>query len=197
MLNLHFWQNKAVLPFLLIVCLCSCNASPSEDIQNEPDTPASSSMDLLLEAYIKNEICAPAGQPIDVTLSFSNLTNNELRLGEQFIISKNRYGSGGNLIPFIRLNDKDVYSLQDNSMLDFPLPDIKSFIDIPPHDTYNVSVRFYFPSEILESRQTNQEIVITPSPGKYQIKLIYSQSSQVDGIWRGIVESNNFEVCIS
>lgn len=197
MINLQFVLNKVILTFFLMALFCSCNTIPSEDIQNESDTPISPSVDLLFEANVEKEICAPAGQPVDMILSFSNLTNNELKLGEQFIVSKNRYGSGGNLIPFIRLNDKDIYSLHDNSMLDFPFPDIKSSIDIPPHDTYNVSIQFYFPSEILESRQTNQEIVITPSPGKYQIKLIYSQSSQAFGVWHGFVESNNFEVCIS
>ena len=169
--------NKVILPLFLVVFLCSCKTNPSENVQNITDVPTSVSVDLLL--------------------FFSILTNNKIRLGEQFLISKNRFGSGGNIIPFIRLNDQDIYSLQDNSMLDFPLPDIKTFIEISPHETYNVSIQFYFPREILESRQTNQEIVITPSPGIYQITLVYSQSSQVFDIWSGSVESNNFEVCIS
>ena len=197
MMILHFMINKVILPLFLVVFLCSCKTNPSENVQNITDVPTSVSVDLLFEAKIENEKCNSAGQPIDVMLFFSNLTNNKIRLGEQFLISKNRFGSGGNIIPFIRLNDQDIYSLQDNSMLDFPLPDIKTFIEISPHETYNVSIQFYFPREILESRQTNQEIVITPSPGIYQITLVYSQSSQVFDIWSGSVESNNFEVCIS
>jgi len=151
---------------------------------------------ILFEAEANSTICQGFDVPFRVTLSFTNLTNNTIKFADQFKLADNRKGYGGNLIPTITLNGKDVYSAWENSMRDIPLPIIESYFEIPPRDTVSKEINFYFPEALLETWTSNSEVVATPSSGRYSIKFSYYQSKQPFVVWDGFLLSNQFEICL-
>lgn len=198
-MNLHSKLNKTTFSCLnlllaaLFLCSCGYKEAPNNEyISSEDNSPKT----ILFEVSVTNNECKDFQKPIDIILSFTNLNDEAIKMADQFLVAKNRHGSGGNIIPLITLHGENVYSLRDNSMMDTPLPEVTSYIEIPADGKFDKLIQYYFPAEILESRQSDQEVVVTPSPGTYSITFTYYQTKKEFSNWHGYVESNQLEICI-
>ncbi len=183
---------------LVLLLSSSCTSGEPTSTQVAPTFVYSPSPEnILFEVSIKDSSCKNTELPVELVLTFTNPNVEPLRLADQFILSKNRHGSGGNIIPTITLEEEDIYALLDNSMMDVPLPDVATYIEIPPHGTVSQSIQYFFPREILESGLSNQEVIITPSPGIYHVTFTYFQVDRDLDNWHGYVRSNQVEICIT
>jgi hypothetical protein len=210
----------------LLCCVCvfmsnSCQRNPSslDKAQSYEQTPISfvqptitadvnkmtptptdigkSSTDILFEAKVNNPSCNTVEEPFEVILSFTNLTTSPLRIADQFLIAKNRRGSGGNISPVITFNGQDIYNLWDNSMGDIPYPCPDTYFEIQPGETLNKTIKYSFPRELLEGWPSLQEIIVTPTPGSYSIRFGYIQVQRPFDSWHGFVKSNQVEICLT
>jgi hypothetical protein len=174
---------------IFLFLLFSCNNTPIED-----SPPYSSG--LALEVSIAENLCKDYKEPIDVVFMFTNNGAQVIRIPDLFLISHNRRASGGNIVAKIYYQNDDIYTLRDNSMMDVPWPNINTFIEIHPYETLKKIIQYKFPSDILESKEIENEVVVTPSPGIYRITFTYYQVETTYSNWQGYIESNAIEVCL-
>lgn len=191
-------KTKITLVILLAITSAFCQSCKYHEEYSDLSSTETASADFHDISFdVKTSgVCKNYQEPIELFLSFENLTDRTIKFADQFILSKNRFGAGGNIIPNLTLNGENIYSLRDNSMFDIPLPDVQDFVEIPPMGILRRSIQYFFPAEILESRQDNLEIIVTPTPGKYSISFTYYQWERGAGNWYGNIESNQIEICL-
>jgi hypothetical protein len=151
---------------------------------------------MLFEVIKKDTLCHSINEPFQLNLVFTNLTDINLNLANQFVIARGRHGNGGNIIPQMSLNGKEIYTIWDNSTLNIPLPTVDDYFTIAPSQVFDKIVNFYFPKDLLESLPVKQEIVVTPSPGKYMITFSFYHTDQSTQNWSGIIKSDPIEICL-
>lgn len=194
-LGIRIFKIFASTCMVLAPISCSHGTTLRDD-RDLTQSAISPQMSMLFEVSLRDKSCKNTSLPFEVILSFTNLENKTIKLADQFLLSKNRYGFGGNITPIITFNGEDIYTLQDNSMMDIPIPDVDNYIEITPYGVLTKPIQYYFPSEILNSKSNNQEILITPNSGIYLIKFIFVQIEQESGSWHGALQSNPLEICI-
>lgn len=146
---------------------------------------------------VKNN-CYNAGSVIEIKLEFRNLTANALNIVNNFTIASNRHGAGGNVIPFLFTEGKaDIYSLADARIADFFPAPVNDFITIPVDQEYTLVVNYRFPKYFIESLTSEAETILTPSPGSYFLRFIYSEYQRDIDTWYGFIGSNLEEICIA
>lgn len=136
--------------------------------------------------------CSRAGAAIPLRLVFQNFTDRIVRIRNDF----SPHLPNGNLTPIIAdgngivIRDSRQYMIVDS----FPPPPTPLFRELLPHDSFEISVDYSFPSLILPKDSGPS---ITPASGLYTVKFQYlSYGSGDDGIWNGVVESNTVELCV-
>jgi hypothetical protein len=152
---------------------------------------------LLLSIELGDDTCFKANKPIPIKLIFNNLTDKSLTMPADFSIAVNRKGAGGNLVPFITTaSGTNVLSLADHQLVDIFSTPSDIYREIPANKSIEFVVTFKFPQDLVisESAQTYQ--LATANPGKYFVRLVYSEYQRNDHSWHGLIGSNQLEICL-
>ncbi len=141
--------------------------------------------------------CVPVDQPIPIKLIFTNLTTEEIAIPADFSIAVNRRGDGGNLIPLLRdANGLNLLSLADYQLVDIFSTPSSMVSKIPSQKSYETTIDYYFPQELVASKSNEKYQLTTPSPGQYSIRFIFSEYKRDDATWYGTIGSNFTKICI-
>jgi len=152
---------------------------------------------LLLSIELGDDTCFQASKPIPIKLIFNNLTDRSLTIPADFSIAVNRKGDGGNLVPFITTaSGANVLSLADHQLVDIFSTPSDIYREIPANKKINVEVTFMFPEDLVTSETSQTYLLATPSPGKYLVRLVYSEYQRNDNTWHGAIGSNQLEICL-
>jgi hypothetical protein len=152
---------------------------------------------LLLSIELADDSCFEASEPISIKLIFNNLTDKSLTIPADFSMAVNRRGDGGNLIPFITTaSGANVLSLADHQLVDVFSTRSDVYGEIPAHKNLELEVTFIFPEDLVTSESTQTYQLATPSPGKYFVRLVYSEYKRNDDTWHGAIGSNQLEICL-
>jgi hypothetical protein len=144
-----------------------------------------------------NVACVPIDQPIPIKLIFTNLTTEEITIPADFLIAVNRRGDGGNLIPLLRdANGINLLSLADYQLVDIFSTPSSTVSKISSRKSYETTIDYYFPQELVATKSNEKYQLITPSPGQYFIRFVFSEYRRDDPIWYGTIGSNFTKICI-
>ncbi len=152
---------------------------------------------VLFSATSEDLGCHNVNSPFRIKLIFTNLTDKSIRLPNPFVIAANRHGEGGNVSPFITSKDgSDVYSLADTQFVDVFATPSNSYYELPPKQTVNFTIDYFFPSLVAQIETDEIKSYITPTPAQYYIRFVYSEPQRDMDTWYGAIGSNRIEICI-
>jgi len=152
---------------------------------------------LLLSIELADDTCFQPSKPISIKLIFNNLTDKSLTIPADFSIAVNRRGDGGNLSPFITTaSGENVLSLADHQLMDIFSTPSDIYREIPANKGIELEVIFRFPQDVVTSESAQTYQLATPSPGKYFVRLVYSEYQRNDDTWHGLIGSNQLEICL-
>jgi hypothetical protein len=130
-------------------------------------------------------------------LVFTNSTDKSIKLPNAFFIAANRHGAGGNVIPLITsIHGTDVYSLADTQFVDIFATPSNSYYELPPKQTVDFAIDYFFPSLLSQIESNTIKGYVTPAPGQYHIRFVYSEHKREIDTWHGLIGSNQIEVCV-
>jgi hypothetical protein len=153
---------------------------------------------LLLSVERVADECHNIGDLIELKFLFKNLTEKVIKIPSDFVIAVNRQGAGGNLHPFVTsIAGKDVYGLGDVTMVDIFSTPSRNQVAISAYDEIGVVLRYEFPKYIIESQSDESNPPVTPSPGHYFLRFVYSEYKRNTDVWFGVIGSNQVEICIT
>jgi len=150
---------------------------------------------LLISVEIIESKCYRAGEPITFKILFHNLTNQRLRLLNEFDVAPR--GGYGDILAYIFLpNKQPMYNDYALVKVDYVWPTpTKNYIEIPAAQNYAFTFDFPFPKEYVKSISNHNAEYATPTPGRYYIRFVYI-SARSNDVWKGEVGSNQLEICI-
>lgn len=214
------WYGFLSIVFVLSSCSQFIHSSPIEPLPKELAQPLITTIETL-EAYstplsvedVQEQVtdgkmlfiieileprCYKPGEFISFRLIFRNLTNQDLRLSNQFNLNNNGYLGEIRIIIHTPSN-QSMPDLSAVARIDYVInTPTKDHIEIPSSQEHVFVLEYPFPIEYIDlagSIAQNETKFITPAPGKYFIRFIYENYSEPE-VWNGVISSNQLEVCI-
>lgn len=153
--------------------------------------------ELLFSIEEVDQVCHKLGKPIEIRLLFNNLTTETIKIIDQFLIAHNRFGAGGNVIPFVStLNGERLFTPLDYTIIDSVHPQVDDYLTIPAHQSLKIVVDYYFPGIFQDSSSTETNHLVIPAAGWYLIRFVYVHPERDIDAWQGGIGSNKIEICI-
>ncbi len=142
--------------------------------------------------------CRKINETFQIRFVFTNLTDSPIRMSNDVSIAVNRHGDGGTLNPFITFEDgRDIYKLGDATFVDiFKLP-LDAYTQIPGETSIDFVVESSFPELVVEIPDNETINYVTPMPGQYFIRFVYSIYDRNPDVWQETISSNKLAICIA
>ena len=151
---------------------------------------------ILMSVESTTNMCVNKNMPISFKIVFHNLTDQPIKLLNDFNVSTR--GGNGKILAILRTQDNlPIYTENDLGATDyfFETPQ-KDSIEVPANQDYELAIKYTLPKEFVEFTSNHKEYkLITPVPGKYLIKFVYQTPRGDDG-WKGAISSNQIAICI-
>ncbi len=171
------------------------NVTPTVSIFDSPEQITDGKLRLSIRE--SNEKCYKAGNFIPLTITYENLTKSSLTIVDYKVMDTHMlFNSQGQLFPVIAtsLNER-IFSPYDFTRVDLFNPTSPLLYKLPAKTVFEVSVEYYFWSEMVKSDRNGQRQTQPVPPGKYLLKLVYSSSGN-ENSWEGAISSNQITICI-
>lgn len=137
------------------------------------------------------------GNPIEIKLTFKNLTGKTIQIPVDFSVAVNRRGDGGNLIPFITTTDAvDVHAPGDFQLVDIFSTPSRLYREISAGQSVDFEIEFRFPKYLAVNVSEETIDLVTPTPGQYLIRFVFLEYERGADVWHGAIGSNRIEICI-
>lgn len=200
---------------MLGILLSSCDQASKTNVSNDPvmttttlqaksipisifDYPGQvTDGRVLLSVEEINSKCHKINETFQIRFIFTNLTDSPIRISSDVSIAVNRRGDGGSLSPFITFEDgRDIYKIGDATLVDiFELP-LDTHTQIPGNTSIDFAVKNTFPKLVVEYLEDETINYVTPVPGHYFVRFVYSIYHPDPDIWQEIISSDKLAICI-
>ncbi len=142
-----------------------------------------------------SDACVQPGDQITIKYSIENISEASLAIPIELLIANNKFSISSNVIPlFYTSNYEIIWTPQDSVEVGFEaIPQSVKDHTLNNDEIFKDLIEIIIPEEISDDRST---INITPSPGRYYLKIVYQNFLKQDGLWTGVISSNLFEICV-
>ena len=161
------------------------------------DYPGQVSDNGLLLTVLQEDACYQAGEAIRLNFIISNLSDESVKLIDQFALARNRFGAGGNIVAFLTtIKGEDLFTEWDWKIIDiFDLPP-NSYVTILSGQDFMFSLDYNFPRMLSKSESFENGEMSAPITGLYMLRFVYMSSYGKANTWTGVLASNQIGICI-